>query len=476
MFKAKKTAWKMLAGAAAVQIGLSSYGSAAFAQPTLVSPNGVQTLSPPGAIQSTGTWDLGTRAGDYVYVAGMRGIVPSTNRLVGDEEGRIRQAFLNMKLIAESEGASLRDATRLVVYTTDMYRYRPIVNKVQEELWGAGPYPPRTIIEVDRLNQDDIVEVEGTFYAPPVTAGGAAAVSADPNVSPNGVKTLFPAGAIRPTGPWNLATRAGDSVYVAGMRGIDPKTDQLVGGEEARIRQAFLNMKTIAESEGASLRDATRLVVYTTDMYRYRPIVNKVQEELWGAGPYPPRTIVEVDRLNQDDILEVEGTFHTKKRAAPEQSGASGGTQFSTGKSNVSPNGVKTLFPIGAIRPTGTWNLATRAGDSIYIAGMRGIDPKTDQLVGGEEARIRQAFLNMKTIAESEGASLRDATRLIVYTTDMYRYRPIVNKVQEELWGAGPYPPRTIVEVDRLNQDDIVEVEGTFHAPAAKAAGLSQLR
>ena len=37
---------------------------------------------------------------------------------------------------------------------------------VQEQLWGAGPYPPRTIIEVDRLNQDDIVEVEGTFYAP----------------------------------------------------------------------------------------------------------------------------------------------------------------------------------------------------------------------------------------------------------------------------------------------------------------------
>ena len=77
------------------------------------------------------------------------------------------QAFRNMQLIAESEGASLRDAVRLVVYVTDMYRYRPLVNKVQEQLWGTGPYPPRTIIEVDRLNQDDIVEVEGTFYAPP---------------------------------------------------------------------------------------------------------------------------------------------------------------------------------------------------------------------------------------------------------------------------------------------------------------------
>ena len=131
----------------------------------------------------------------------------------------------------------------------------------------------------------------------------------------------------------------------------------------------------------------------------------------------------------------------------------------------LSPNGVKTLSPAGAIKPTGTWNLGTRAGDFVFVAGMRGIDPKTNTLVQGEEARTMQAFLNMKLIAESEGATLRDAVRLVVYVTDMFRYRPIVNKVQEQLWGAGPYPPRTIIEVDRLNQDDIVEIEGTFYAP-----------
>jgi enamine deaminase RidA (YjgF/YER057c/UK114 family) len=140
--------------------------TAAVASAQDLSPNGVKTLSPPGAIKSTGTWNVGTRAGDFIFVAGMRGIDPKTNTLVQGDEARVRQAFLNMKLIAESEGATLRDAVRLVVYVTDMYRYRPVVNKVQEELWGKGPYPPRTIIEVDRLNQDDIVEVEGTFYAP----------------------------------------------------------------------------------------------------------------------------------------------------------------------------------------------------------------------------------------------------------------------------------------------------------------------
>jgi 2-iminobutanoate/2-iminopropanoate deaminase len=126
---------------------------------------------------------------------------------------------------------------------------------------------------------------------------------------------------------------------------------------------------------------------------------------------------------------------------------------------SLSPNGVKTLAPQGAIQTTGTWNVGTRAGDFIYIAGMRGIDPKSNTLVAGDEARIRQGFRNMQLIAESEGASLRDCVRIVVYVTDMFRFRPHVNKVQEELWGQGPYPPRTIVEVHRLNQDDIFEVE-----------------
>lgn len=127
---------------------------------------GVRILNPEGAIAPTGTWSLGTRAGDFVFVAGMRGIDPATNTLVNPDEARIRQAFANMKMIAASEGATLADCVRIVVYVTDMTGLRPLVNKVQEEMWDRGPYPPRTIVEVSRLNQDDIFEVEGTFYAP----------------------------------------------------------------------------------------------------------------------------------------------------------------------------------------------------------------------------------------------------------------------------------------------------------------------
>jgi 2-iminobutanoate/2-iminopropanoate deaminase len=132
------------------------------------------------------------------------------------------------------------------------------------------------------------------------------------------------------------------------------------------------------------------------------------------------------------------------------------------------PNGVEFLSPQGAVEPTGPWSLGVRAGDLVFVAGMRGIDPATNMLVKGDEARVRQAFLNMRTIVAAAGGGLRDAVRLVIYVTDMGRYRPLVNKIQEELWGRPPYPPRTIIEVSRLNQDDIVEVEGTFFCPGGK--------
>jgi len=130
------------------------------------SPNGVKTLAPPGAIKAEGTWSLGARAGDFVFVAGMPGIDPATNAMVKDPEAQIRQAFLNIRQIARSEGASLQDCVRLTVYLGDLNRFAALVDKAEAELWGKPPYPPRTMVEVQRLFDDMIVEIDSVFYAP----------------------------------------------------------------------------------------------------------------------------------------------------------------------------------------------------------------------------------------------------------------------------------------------------------------------
>ena len=141
---------------------LAMASSAAVAQ----SPNGVRTLDPPGAIKAEGTWSLGARAGDFVFVAGMQGVDPTTNKLVADPEARILQAFLNIRLIAQSEGASLQDCVRLTIYVSDLAKVAPLVDKVQAELWGKPPFPPRTMVEAKRLFDDDIIEIDSVFYAP----------------------------------------------------------------------------------------------------------------------------------------------------------------------------------------------------------------------------------------------------------------------------------------------------------------------
>src|SRR5437764_15461481 len=77
-----------------------------------------------------------------------------------------------------------------------------------------------------------------------------------------------------------------------------------------------------------------------------------------------------------------------------------------------SPNGVKTLNPAGAIKTEGTWSLGARAGDLVVVAGMQGIDPATNKLMQDPRARHRHAIINIRTIAQSEGASLPDCLRL----------------------------------------------------------------
>jgi len=54
----------------------------------------------------------------------------------------------------------------IFLYVSDLNRFAPLVDKAQAELWGKSPYPPRTMVEVRRLFDDMIVEIDNIFYAP----------------------------------------------------------------------------------------------------------------------------------------------------------------------------------------------------------------------------------------------------------------------------------------------------------------------
>ena len=140
----------------------------------------LERLEPPGAILPTAEWGLGTKAGPFVFISGMRGIDPATNEIVLDLGERVRQAYTNMFFIAAAAGAQPEDLIETIVYirtdaphpSPEFFDIRRLDNEVRQEFYGDGPYPNRTFVGLTELNgtdpngEIDVFEVKGTFYVP----------------------------------------------------------------------------------------------------------------------------------------------------------------------------------------------------------------------------------------------------------------------------------------------------------------------
>jgi enamine deaminase RidA (YjgF/YER057c/UK114 family) len=138
------------------------------------------------------------------------------------------------------------------------------------------------------------------------------------------LERLNPTGAIQPTAQWGLGTKMGPYVSVAGMRGIDPDTNEIVLDLRQRVRQAYANMFLIAADGGAQPDDLIETIVFIRTDAPYpspyflaiRRLDNDVRQEIYEEGPYPNRTIVGVTELNgvdsdgEVDVFEIKGNFY----------------------------------------------------------------------------------------------------------------------------------------------------------------------
>lgn len=114
-------------------------------------------------------------------------------------------------------------------------------------------------------------------------------------------------GAGAPIGPYNQGIKAGGFVFVAGEKGIDPRTNQIVpGGIAAETRQTLENVKAILEAAGSSLDKAVATTVYLVDINDFAPM-NEVYAQYFRVDP-PGRTTVAVAALPAGARVEITVT------------------------------------------------------------------------------------------------------------------------------------------------------------------------
>lgn len=113
--------------------------------------------------------------------------------------------------------------------------------------------------------------------------------------------------AAAPIGPYSQAIRAGGFVFVAGEKGIDPKTNQIVpGGIAAETRQTLENIRNILEEARSSMSRVVATTVYLTNIADFAEM-NGVYAEYFTTNP-PGRTTVGVSSLPAGARVEITVT------------------------------------------------------------------------------------------------------------------------------------------------------------------------
>jgi reactive intermediate/imine deaminase len=108
----------------------------------------------------------------------------------------------------------------------------------------------------------------------------------------------------------------------------------------------------------------------------------------------------------------------------------------------------------------GTYSQAVRSGNTLYISGQIGLDPKTMQMVDGIDAQIIRVFDNLKAVAEAAGTSLNNALKFNIYLVDLVNFAK-VNEVMAR-YVTEPYPARAAMGVLALPRGALVEADAVL--------------
>ncbi|HEY6263163.1 MAG TPA: RidA family protein [Candidatus Acidoferrum sp.] len=109
----------------------------------------------------------------------------------------------------------------------------------------------------------------------------------------------------KPIGPYSQAIRTNGFLFVSGQVALDPKTDEMTGGEiRQQTERVFENIKGILEAAGSNLHHVVKTTVFLKDMNDFSTM-NEVYAKYFTLAP-PARSTVQVARLPKDALVEIE--------------------------------------------------------------------------------------------------------------------------------------------------------------------------
>jgi reactive intermediate/imine deaminase len=115
--------------------------------------------------------------------------------------------------------------------------------------------------------------------------------------------------------------------------------------------------------------------------------------------------------------------------------------------------------------PLSHYTDAVRAGDTLWISGMLGVDAGGTLVGDGDVvAQAEQVFRNLAVVLDHTGTGFADVVKVVVYLVEI-AHRVPVNDVRRRHFGTSR-PASTLVEVSALAVPGaLVEIDAVVYAP-----------
>jgi len=111
--------------------------------------------------------------------------------------------------------------------------------------------------------------------------------------------------APRAIGPYSQALRAGGFLFLSGQIALDPRREQLVGGDiKQQTRRVLENVKALLQAAGSSLNRVVKCTVFLADMNDFGAM-NEEYGSFFQEEP-PARTTVAASRLPRGALVEID--------------------------------------------------------------------------------------------------------------------------------------------------------------------------
>lgn len=108
-------------------------------------------------------------------------------------------------------------------------------------------------------------------------------------------------------GPYSQAVRLGDLVFLSGQIPLDPKSGEMVGGQDAsaQAEQVLDNLAAVLAAAGSSFGQVVKTTIFLTDLADFAA-VNAVYAKRFDGVPPPARATVQVAALPRGAKVEIE--------------------------------------------------------------------------------------------------------------------------------------------------------------------------